>query len=86
MGYKARTGTVGRSEIVDAARLYAVLDALSTVHYPNVSTSEWSGDTDTGSYYYDPATGDRFELSWTPTAVVGAAFDHESERSEWNLD
>lgn len=86
MGYKARTGTVGRSEIVDAARLYAVLDALSTVHYPNVSTSEWSGDTETGSYYYDPCTGDRFELSWTPTTVVGAAFDHESERSEWNLD
>ncbi len=86
MGYKARTGTVGRSEIVDAARLFAVLDAVSTVHYPDVTVSEWSGNTETGSYYHDPCTGDRFQLSWTPTAVVGAAFDHESERSEWNLD
>jgi len=85
VGSKARP-PAPRDAIVEQARLHATLAALSAIHYRGVSVSEWSGDRVDGSYYYDPLSGDRFCLRWNADRVVLAVFDHESDRSQYDLD
>ncbi|MBW2736242.1 MAG: ankyrin repeat domain-containing protein [Deltaproteobacteria bacterium] len=68
------------------ARLHHVLHCISHLHYPGTAVVEWSGDDTTGSFYFDDLSGDRIVLAWNAAGLVGLAFDHESERSQYGED
>ncbi|MBW2736236.1 MAG: ankyrin repeat domain-containing protein [Deltaproteobacteria bacterium] len=68
------------------ARLHHVLHGISHLHYPGTAVVEWSGDDTAGSFYFDDLSGDRIVMAWNAAGLVGLAFDHESERSQYGED
>lgn len=69
-----------RRRIVARARLRAVLDAVSTVHFGQADV-RWQGDADKGSFFLDNGQGDALSLAWNRDGLVGLAFAHEAQRT-----
>jgi hypothetical protein len=66
------------------ARLHHVLFTLSGLYYGGGGT--WHGTSKHGWYAWDNGSGDRLVIAWNPRALVGLVFDHESDRSEHDVD
>jgi len=65
------------------ARLHHILFTLSSLYYGDGEP----GGTWRGSWYaYDNGSGDRIVVAWNAKATVALVFDHESSRSEYDLD
>jgi hypothetical protein len=74
-----------RARVIEMTRLHHALFTLSTLYFGEAGGT-WHGTSKLGWYAYGNGCGDRFDFAWNPRGFVGLVFDHESERSQYNID
>jgi hypothetical protein len=71
--------------VVRQARLHHVLFSLGGIYFGQYNGT-WSGTLQRGWYAWSDGQGNQASLAWKSGQLIGVAFDHESDRSEWQLD
>lgn len=74
-----------RARVIEMTRLHHALFTLSNLYFGEAGGT-WHGTAKIGRYAYDNGCGDRFDFAWNARGLVGLVFDHESDRSQYDLD
>lgn len=72
-----------RPRVIEMTRLHHALFTLSALYFGDPGGT-WHGTSKVGWYSYSCIH--RFDFAWNARGLVGLVFDHESDRSQWNVD
>jgi len=74
-----------RARVIEMTRVHHALQTLSALYFGGAGGT-WHGTSNVGWYAYSNGEGDRFDFAWNSRGLVGLVFNHESERSQYNID
>lgn len=74
-----------RARVIEMTRVHHALFTLSALYFGDAGGT-WHGTSKLGWYAYNNGCGDRFDFAWNARGLVGLVFNHESDRSQYNID
>lgn len=74
-----------RARVIEMTRVHHALFTLSALYFGGAGGT-WHGTSKLGWYAHTNGCGDQFDFAWNSRGLIGLVFDHESERSQYNID